>query len=128
MAISANCGVSGNMDGHIKITGEDNLFYDSINNEYRYRMHCPYCGKVSGCWCYGIDIDEVPMFDEDRANVYCCDVHFVVDVEECKEIADILNIKIKPTMEEWNASKIVKVFMAEIDGNDEYHVGPGCLI
>ncbi len=36
----------------IKINGEENLYYDSGNKEYRLRLFCPYCHKPSGCWCY----------------------------------------------------------------------------
>lgn len=36
----------------IRITDEQNLLYDSEDRLYRYRMHCPYCGKESGCRCF----------------------------------------------------------------------------
>jgi len=98
----------------IKITDEDNLFYDSVKKEYRYRMHCPYCGKYSGCWCYP-ELDNVPMFDEDRPQTYCTDVHFVLDTDEAIEAGQEMGITVKPTMEEWNASKIVKVLIEDID-------------
>jgi len=39
-------------DGFIRITDEKNLFYDSVNRVYRVRMHCPNCGKDSGCRCF----------------------------------------------------------------------------
>lgn len=35
----------------IKITGEDNLWYDSEEKVYRKRLYCD-CGKVAGCRCY----------------------------------------------------------------------------
>lgn len=103
-------------EGFIKITGEDNLFYDSIKKEYRYRMHCPYCHKVSGCWCFE-ELDQVPMFDEERPQIYCCNVHFVLEADGAGEIALEMGITIKPTMEEWNASKIVKVLLEDMDND-----------
>ena len=36
----------------VKINGEDDLFYDSYNKEYRLRLFCPNCNKSSGCQCY----------------------------------------------------------------------------
>lgn len=114
-------------EGIIKITDTDNLYYDSNTKQYKSRMHCPYCGKASGCWCYP-DFDSVSMWDEDYPNVYCCNVHFVLDQEdniyELVEIAMGLGITIKPTMEEWNAAKIVKVIMEDID--NMWDVSGGC--
>lgn len=98
-------------EGLIKIADTDNLYYDSNTRQYKSKMHCPYCGKPSGCWCYP-DFESTPMWEEDYPNVYCCDVHFVLDSKgEINEIAAALGITIKPTMEEWNAAKIVKAVM-----------------
>jgi hypothetical protein len=103
-------------EGLIKITDTDNLYYDSITKQYKSKMHCPYCGKLSGCWCYP-DLDSVPVFDEEFPNIYCCDVHFVVDSGhyELGDIAESLGITIKPTMEEWNAAKIIKILMDDVE-------------
>jgi hypothetical protein len=113
----------------IKITGEDNLFYDSIRKEYRHRMHCQYCGKPSGCWCYP-GIDSVPLFEDERPNTYCTDVHFVLDnSSEVREISELMKLTIKLTMEEWTASKIIKSYMEEVDANyGDYYAGQGCSI
>ncbi len=115
-------------EGLIKITGEDNLFYDSIKKEYKYRTHCPHCHKPTRCWCYGEDegyLDGVPMFDEERPQVYCSDVHFCLD-EDVGEIASEMGITVKPTMEEWNAHKIVKVYCEEADF--DWTSGSGCTV
>jgi len=101
----------------VKITGEEDLYYDSNTKQYKSKMHCPYCGKYSGCWCYP-DFESVPMWEDEYPNVYCSDRCFVLDEDEiCKEIAAEMGITIKPTMEEWNASKIVKVFMEDFVGD-----------
>ncbi len=108
-------------EGLVKITGEDNLYYDSITKQYKSAMHCPICGKYSGCWCYP-DFDSIPLWEEEYPNTYCCDVHFCLDSgSDLYDIADALKITIKPTMEEWNASKIVRVYMEDID--TDYEVG-----
>ncbi len=113
----------------IKITGTDNLYYDSETKQYKSRMHCPYCGKPSGCWCYS-EFDSIPMWDEDFPNTYCSDRHFVLgcDYYNLAEIADMLHITVKPTMEEWNASKIVKVIMDDIDSMDWDVSGNSCEV
>ncbi len=54
----------------IKLTGEDNLFYDSEEKVYRYRNHCPTCGTVSGCQCFkDLETAEEATFEDLD---YCC--------------------------------------------------------
>lgn len=111
-------------EGLVRLTGEKDLFYDNVEKLYRYRMHCHYCGKYSGCWCFK-DLDSIPLFEEEFPNSYCSDLHFVLDTEDLEEIANEMGITIKPTMEECNASKIVKVYMEYAD----YPIsGWGCSI
>ena len=102
-------------DGIIKIAAEEKLYYDSNTKQYKSKMHCPYCGKPSGCWCYP-DFESTPMWDEDYPNAYCSDRCFVLD-DNCQDIASELGITIKPTMEEWSASKIVKIFTEDVYDN-----------
>jgi len=52
-------------DGLVRLKENENIFYDSVNGVYKYRMHCPECGKVIDyCRCYNdlhilyADIDE----------------------------------------------------------------------
>ena len=113
-------------EGLIKITDTDNLYYDSNTKQYKSKMHCPYCGKPSGCWCYP-DFDDIPMWDEEYPNFYCSNVHFVLD-DDVEDIASELGITIKPTMEEWNARKIVKVFQESMDDMDYDISGSSCEI
>jgi len=113
--------------GLVKITDTDNLYYDSETKQYKYQMHCPHCGKRSGCWCFP-DFDSIPMFEEEFPNVCCSDRCFVLggDYIEIAEIADMLHITIKPTMEEWNAAKIVKIIMDAIEYMDWDVSGGSC--
>ena len=115
-------------DGMIKLTGETNLYYDSITKQYKSAMHCPQCGKYSGCWCYP-DFDSLPLWEEDYPNIYCSDRCFVLDQkDDLNEIATEIKITIKHTMEEWNASKIIRILMEEYDGDDLVVSGETCKI
>ncbi len=90
------------MEGIVKIKGEKNLFYDSIDRVYRYRMHCPECGRPSGCRCF-ITIEKAYTFIEDCSDFICSskcylDYLFVEDdpcyVEETmKDMGIIFRIK-----------------------------------
>lgn len=105
-------------DGLIKITGEDHLYYDSITKQYKSTMHCPHCRKYTGCWCYP-DYESVSLWDEEYPNACCSDRCFVLGlISDMQDIADDLGITIKPTMEEWNAHKIVKAYMADMEQTD----------
>jgi hypothetical protein len=78
-------------------------------------MHCPHCGKYSGCWCYP-NFESTPTFDEEYPNVYCSDRHFVLgEKNNIRCYAKEMGIRIKLTMEEWNASKIVRAVMEDVD-------------
>ena len=113
-------------EGLIKITGEDNLYYDSITKQYKYAMHCPQCGRYSGCWCYP-DFESTPIWDNECPDVYCSDRCFVFALrEDLAEIASEMGITIHSKMEEWNASKIVYVFMEDLDIGDVDISGSSC--
>lgn len=58
------------MEGAIKLTAEDNLFYDSIGKVYRYRMHCPQCKKPSGCRCFP-DLEEAETATMEDCDYAC---------------------------------------------------------
>jgi hypothetical protein len=59
-------------EGLIRLTDEKDIFYDSIEKVYRYRMYCPNCKQViSTCICYN-DLDVLFMdIDEGTANYTC---------------------------------------------------------
>lgn len=60
----------------IKINGEDNLYYDSEEREYRLRLFCPYCHKPSDCQCYkryeDYVCDFIEGFPERCCSYLCC--------------------------------------------------------
>ncbi len=58
--------------GLIRLTDEKDIFYDSIEKVYRYRMHCPNCAIViSKCRCYK-DIDILLDDINDGIADYAC--------------------------------------------------------
>jgi len=76
-------------EGLIRITGEKDVFYDSIERVYRYRMHCPNCGNViPTCRCYQ-DIDELLM-DIDAGIANYCSSKCALLNEEWYEIGEAM--------------------------------------
>jgi len=56
----------------IKITDHDNIWYDSEEKVYRYRMHCPNCNTASlKCRCYE-DLDVLLDNIDDGIADYTC--------------------------------------------------------
>lgn len=70
----------------IKINGEDNLYYDSEEKEYRLRLFCPYCRKPSECQCYNkyedYVIDAIEGLPERCCSYLCC---LIINSENEKE-------------------------------------------
>jgi len=59
-------------EGLIRLTGEKDIFYDSIEKVYRYRMHCPQCGEViKTCRCYQ-DLERLESDISDGIADYTC--------------------------------------------------------
>lgn len=73
----------------IKINGEDNLYYDSINKEYRLRLFCPRCHKPSGCQCY----QSLRTYEEDSIStgfpVRCCSYLCCLIINSDNELENI---------------------------------------
>ena len=69
----------------IRITGEQDLFYDGENRVYKYRMHCPYCGKPSGCRCFET-LGKAEDFMDDNISFMCSStcslINFIDDFGE----------------------------------------------
>lgn len=92
-----------------KITGEENIFYDSEERLYRYRMHCPNCGKESGCKCFE-EIDEVYEFMDEGFDYTCsyrCFIDCFGDFELEESMKDMGLIDI-------NYKSVVPVFIQKI--------------
>lgn len=113
--------------GLVKVTGEDDLFYDSIEKVYRYRMHCPRCGRYSGCRCFQtLEAVDDALF-HNPPSMHCSCRCYVNDTDDAAEYAEEMHITIKPTMEEWNAQKIVKAMIEDIDDYEDLG-GEACEI
>lgn len=115
----------------IKLTGEDNLFYDSIEKVYRYRMHCPTCGKISGCQCFE-DIEDAEHASISELD-YCCTCKCTImeiikyDVYDINEIMSSLKINKDPkNLTEEDAENIIFEIEQEIDIDDDYIGGESC--
>jgi len=55
----------------------DNIFYDSLDRVYRYRMHCEICGRVSGCRCFE-SLEEAEDFSISGMDTMCSGKCYVV--------------------------------------------------
>lgn len=121
-----------NKEGLVKLTNEDNIFYDSIKKVYRYRMHCPKCGKISGCRCFE-DIEDVEEASASGLDFCCsskCSIYMLDSYEEerIKELMQELYIEkdIKDLTEE-DASLILEDLCNDYDSLDYDHIsGDAC--
>ena len=77
-------------EGLIRITGEKDIFYDSIEKVYRYRMHCPNCKKViSICRCYQ-DLDALLINIDDGIADYTCSSKCALNFGEWDELGEAM--------------------------------------
>jgi len=78
-------------EGLIRLTNEKDIFYDSIEKVYRYRMHCPNCKTViSTCICYN-DLDVLLMdIDEGVADYTCSSKCTVLSWGMSEEVAEAM--------------------------------------
>jgi len=104
----------------IRLTDEKDLFYDSEDRCYRYRMHCPYCGKYSGCRCFPT-LEKAENFAEDGMNFLCssmCFLNSMIDDQGREDIGD--------TMKEmgmiWRLKWYVYKYTGYISEQDAYEV------
>ena len=76
----------------IRLTGEKDLFYDSEDRLYRYRMHCPQCGKYSGCRCFD-ELEKAENFAVEGMNFLCssrCFLKSLIDDQGIDDIGDTM--------------------------------------
>lgn len=119
-------------EGLVKLTDEDNIFYDSIEKMYRYMMHCPKCYKISGCRCFE-DLEDAEEASTSGLD-FCCSSKCSIDMldscedERIKELMQELHIEkdIKDLTEE-DASLILEDLCNDYDSLDyDYMGGDAC--
>jgi hypothetical protein len=77
-------------EGLIRLTDEKDIFYDSIEKVYRYRMHCPNCGKVAlNCQCYH-DLDRLLGDIDDGIADYTCSAKCALLIGEWDELDEAM--------------------------------------
>lgn len=77
-------------EGLIRITGERNIFYDSEERVYRYKMHCPQCGiKLDKCMCYN-NIEVLHSDIDDGIADDTCSARCTLIIGEFDEITDVM--------------------------------------
>ncbi len=84
----------------IRLTDETDLFYDSEDRLYRYRMHCPYCGKYSGCRCFPT-LEKVEDFVENGMNFLCSSKCFLKSLIDDQGIDDIRDTMFEMGFKNW---------------------------
>ncbi len=115
----------------IKLTGEDNLFYDSIEKVYRYRMHCPTCKKLSGCQCFEDleDAEYASMNELDYCCSYKCTIMSIIEYGTYDIESIMSSLKIKNdinNLTEEDATNIISDIEQEIDFDYDYIGGESC--
>lgn len=112
----------------IKINEEDNLYYDSENKEYRLRLFCPHCHKISACQCY----NRYEDYDNDYieglpirccSNLCCLIINSDSETENIIKAAQDIGINVKPFVKytEEEAKRIVEYLIEQCtwDFSDE---------
>jgi hypothetical protein len=104
----------------IKINGEDNLYYDSENKDYRLRLFCPHCHKPSECQCYrhydDYLVDYVEGFPVRCCSFLCClIINSDNETKNIIEAAQNIGISIKDFSDytEEEAKKIINYLIDE---------------
>lgn len=118
----------------IKIHGEDDLYFDSDNKEYRLRLFCPHCHQPSGCQCYR-RYDDYIIDCASEFPVLCCSflccliVNSDTETENIVKAAEDLGLGIKKLSEytEKEAKQIITLLIDEcIWDFSEYSTGILC--
>jgi len=86
-------------EGHVKLKrwceyGEDRedcqdltdnqVYYDSINKQFKARFYCPVCGDFVGVFCYSTDRMHVLLHELLSDEIYCIDCF----ERECLDVID----------------------------------------
>lgn len=128
-------------EGLIKITGMDDVFYDSIERLYRYRMFCPSCGKYSGCRCFP-ELEDAEFAYEEENDCTCsykCSLIAIADFDGWDDV--LLTMKSLGLMwrlraivvaiglyfdEYWISEETCKKYFNEVDYDFDYIEGEFC--
>ena len=77
-------------NGLIRLTNEKDIFYDSIEKIYRYRMHCPKCGALGICKCYDQDLDGLRDDIDDGIADYTCSSKCALIIGKWDKLAEAM--------------------------------------
>lgn len=105
---------------------KEDLWYDSEKKEYRYRIHCPNCGKVSGCLCYS-DLEEAEI-DICNDVGFCCSSKCSIICGEFDDLNLVMSIlDIKKDVDELSEEDCEKIHELLLEGADfDLPVGKLC--
>ncbi len=116
-------------EGLIRLTDEKDIFYDSVEKVYRYRVHCPNCGKVANnCQCYMHLERLLADIDGGLADFTCsakCALLFGdwSELSEAMQEAGLHGKELEDLTEE-EADRILEILTA--DGDFDYPCGREC--
>lgn len=77
-------------EGLVKLKNENDVFYISNEKIYRYRMHCPKCGKeAKPCICYQ-DLEDLLGDIDDGIADFCCSSKCALLIGEWDELGEAM--------------------------------------
>lgn len=82
-------GSMANKQGLIRIQGEENIWYDSDEKVYRYRMHCPNCKVALPCRCYQ-DLEALLGDIDDGIADFTCSAKCALLIGEWDELDEAM--------------------------------------
>lgn len=107
-------------EGLIRLTDEKDVFYDSIEKVYRYRMRCPNCSKVGvNCRCYQ-DLDALLSdIGEGLADFTCSAKCALIigdwdELDEAMQEAGLQGMELKDLTEE-EADIVLEILIQDAD-------------
>ena len=119
-------------EGLIRLKNEKNIFYDSIEKVYRYRMHCPMCGKIiTPCQCYH-DLYRLERDIDDGIADYTCSSKCSLMGNEWEELGEAMqavgidNITNIADLTEKQACAVLEILTENADF--DYPGGEDCII
>lgn len=106
----------------IKLAGEDNIFYDSEERLYRYRMHCDVCGKVSGCRCFDT-LEKAECASESGLDYVCSYKCVVIGHTDWDDVFEVMRgMGLRWWLKSWILRIGLKFNKVWISENDAYNI------